>query len=82
MVQDWHDTPLDEKVALLQDTNTALKISDRIVDWSAYLGYGCDDVLFVSSGGANIEQQFQYIQPTLSAVANKGSVTQFRSGGL
>ncbi len=77
----WHDMPLDEKITLLQDANTALKISDSIVDWSAYLGYGCDEIVFVSSAGAHIEQRFQYIQPSLSAVANKGSVTQFRSGG-
>ena len=79
--QSWHDMPLDEKITLLQDANTALKIGDRIVDWSAYLGYGCDEILFVSSAGAHIEQQFQYIQPSLSAVANEGAVTQFRSGG-
>lgn len=79
--QPWHDMPLDEKITLLQDANIALKISDSIVDWSAYLGYGCDEIVFVSSAGAHIEQRFQYIQPSLSAVANKGSVTQFRSGG-
>ena len=77
----WHDMPLDEKILLLQDANRALKISDRIVDWSATLGYGCDEIVFVSSAGAHIEQRFQYIQPSLSAVANQGSVTQFRSGG-
>ncbi len=29
--QPWHDMPLDEKITLLQDANTALKISDSIV---------------------------------------------------
>ena len=79
--QRWHALPLDEKVALLQDANRALKIHDSIVDWSAYLGYGCDDVVFISSAGAHIEQRFHYIQPALSAVANQGSQTQYRSGG-
>ena len=79
--QPWHDMPLDEKILLLQDANRALKINDRIVDWSAYLGYGCDDIVLVSSAGAHIEQRFHYIQPSLFAVANQGSVTQFRSGG-
>ncbi|MBT8130225.1 MAG: TldD/PmbA family protein [Gammaproteobacteria bacterium] len=79
--QHWHELPLDEKVALLQQANTALKINDHIVDWSAYLGYGCDDVLFISSAGAHIEQRFHYIKPALSAVANQGSQTQYRSGG-
>lgn len=77
----WHELPLNEKILLLQDANSALKVSDSIVDWSATLGYGCDEIVFVSSDGAHIEQRFEYIQPSLSAVANQGSVTQFRSGG-
>ena len=79
--QHWQSMPLDEKVALLQDANTALKIDDRIVDWSAYLGYGCDEILYTSSAGAHIEQRFHYIKPALYAVANQGSQTQYRSGG-
>ena len=77
----WDELPLDEKVALLQDANWALKISDSIVDWQAYLGYRCDDVLFTSSAGARIEQRFHYMNPGLVAVANKGSLTQYRTGG-
>lgn len=79
--QHWHDLSLDEKVSLLQDANKALKINDSIVDWSANLGYGCDDIVLVSSTGAFIEQRFHYIHPGLSAVANKGSQTQYRNGG-
>lgn len=79
--QHWDTLPLNEKVALLQDANRALKINDSIVDWSAYLGYGCDDIVFVSSAGAHIEQRFYYIHPGLSAVANRGSQTQYRNGG-
>jgi len=79
--QQWDALPLNEKVALLQDANKALKINDCIVDWQAYLGYRCDDVLFVSSTGAHIEQRFHYINPGLVAVANKGSLTQYRTGG-
>ncbi len=70
--QHWDERPLDEKVTLLQDANTALKINDSIVDWQAYLGYRCDDILFISSAGAHIEQRFHYISPGLVAVANKG----------
>ncbi|MGB5397828.1 MAG: TldD/PmbA family protein [Gammaproteobacteria bacterium] len=79
--QAWDARPLDEKVALLQDANTALKIHDSIVDWQAYLGYRCDDILFISSAGAHIEQRFHYISPGLVAVANQGPVTQYRTGG-
>ena len=79
--QHWGDLPLNDKVALLQDANKALKINDSIVDWQAYLGSRVDDVLFISSAGAHIEQRFHYIHPGLVAVANKGSLTQYRSGG-
>jgi predicted Zn-dependent protease len=79
--QHWDTLPLDEKVALLQDANKALNIHDRIVDWQAYLGYRCDDVLFVSSAGAHIDQRFHYIHPGMVAVANEGSLTQIRTGG-
>mgnify|MGYP001821701200 CR=1 FL=1 len=81
VTQKWDAIALDDKVALLQDANRALKINDSIVDWSAYLGYSCDDSVFISSSGAHIEQRFHYIHPSLSAVANQGSQTQYRSGG-
>ena len=79
--QPWDELPLDEKVALLQDANRALKINDSIADWQAHLGYRRDDTLIISSTDAHIEQRFQYIHPGLVAVANKGSLTQYRSGG-
>jgi predicted Zn-dependent protease len=81
VTQHWDDMPLNEKITLLQDANTALKINDSIVDWSACLGYGCDDVVFISSAGAMVEQRFHYITPGLSAVANQGPQTQYRNGG-
>lgn len=77
----WTDLSLTDKVTMLQDANKALKIHDSIVDWSAWLGYGCDQVVFASSAGALIEQRFHYMQPGLSAVANEGGQTQVRTGG-
>ncbi len=79
--QHWHEMPLNEKVTLLQDANKALKINDSIVDWQAYMANRCEDTLLTSSAGAHIEQRFHYINPGLSAVANKGSQTQYRTGG-
>lgn len=79
--QHWHELPLNEKVALLQDANKALKINDSIIDWQAYLGNRCEDTLLTSSAGAHIEQHFNYINPGLVAVANKDSLTQYRTGG-
>jgi len=79
--QDWDALPINDKVTLLQEANRALKISDSIVDWQAYLGRRCEDKLLTSSAGAQIEQRFHYINPGLVAVANKGSLTQYRTGG-
>ena len=79
--QHWHELPLNEKVILLQDANKALKINDSIIDWQSYLGNRCEDTLLTSSAGAHIEQRFHYINPGLVAVANKGSLTQYRTGG-
>ncbi|MGB5518498.1 MAG: TldD/PmbA family protein [Gammaproteobacteria bacterium] len=77
----WSEMPLNEKVTLLQDANKALKIHDNIVDWQAYLAHRSEDILLISSAGAHIEQRFHYIHPGLVAVANKGSLTQCRTGG-
>jgi len=79
--QHWNDMPLDEKISLLQDANTALKVNDNIVDWQAFLGMRCEDTLLTSSAGAHIEQGFHFINPGLVAVANKGAITQYRTGG-
>ena len=79
--QAWEDMPLGDKIALLQDASQALKIDERIVDWSAYLGHRRVDTLLVSSAGAFIEQGFHYLSPSLTAVANEGAITQYRRGG-
>lgn len=79
--QHWDAMPLDEKVTLLQAANSALKINDSIVDWQAHLGSRREDTLLTSSAGAHIAQRFHYINPGLVAVANKGSITQSRTGG-
>ena len=79
--QQWKDLPLNEKILLLQDANRALKINDRIVDWQAYVGNRHEDIVFISSDDAHIEQRFHYINPGLVAVANEGPVTQYRTGG-
>lgn len=79
--QAWDEMLLDEKVSLLQDANKAMKINDKIIDWQAYLGMRSVDSLLTSSAGAHIAQRFHYIHPGLMAVANKGPLTQYRTGG-
>jgi len=79
--QAWDSIPLSEKISILQDANSALKINDHIVDWQAYVGKHDEDTLLTSSAGAHIAQRFHYIKPGLTAVANEGSQTQVRTGG-
>ena len=79
--QSWELVPLGDKISLLQDANRALKIHEHIVDWQAHLARRSEMSLLSSSAGASIEQHLHYIMPGLSAVANKGSVTQYRTGG-
>ncbi len=77
----WEGLSLTEKLALLLDADRALDIHERIVDRAASLAYRCTDVLLVASSGAWIEQRFHDLTPGLRVVANRGSLTQQRSGG-
>jgi len=77
----WETLPLVEKINLLQEACSALKIDERIVDWQSYLGYQKSEVLFITSDGIRIEQSFHTIAPGLEAVANEGAKTQIRTGG-
>jgi len=79
--QPWDSISTEAKLGLLQDACTALKIHDRVVDWSAWLGWHRRAQLLVTSTGGHIAQQAQFIQPGLAAVANRGSQTQRRTGG-
>ena len=41
VAEPWDARSTADKLSLLQDACTALKIDERIVDWSAWLGYRC-----------------------------------------
>ncbi|MFZ6875183.1 TldD/PmbA family protein [Undibacterium sp. Di27W] len=68
-------------INLLMQESTACQINQHIVDWSASIGQTRTEQLFVSSAGADIRQQFDYLIPNLSVTANQGSETQTRSLG-
>jgi len=76
----WKSLSLDEKVGLLFEAANALKIDERIVDWSAYLSHRHWQCLIANSDGGETAQDFEYLSPGLVAVANRGSETQRRSG--
>ena len=77
----WDAWSLAEKLELLQTVNRELKIDDAIVDWRAQLTRRRSEVMFVTSDGVAIEQQFHYLIPGYAAVANQGAQTQMRTGG-
>ena len=91
--QPWASQPLRDKIDWLIQLNRRLRSAesggpngarnrgDRIVDWFAYLAHADKHTLFTSSDGAHIDQNFQYIDPGLSVVANEGSHTQRRTYG-
>jgi len=77
----WEAWSLAEKLELLQDINRTLLADDCIVDRLACLSRRDTGVLLLSSDDVTIEQAFRYIVPGYTAVANRGSQTQMRSGG-
>lgn len=81
VAQPWHGMTLNDKVALLQQVNSALKIDPAIVYWEAHLKHRRTSMVLCTSDGVNIEQTFHYIVPGCAAVANRGAETQMRTGG-
>lgn len=70
-----------ELIHLLMQESVTCQIDTRIVDWDASISQVSTEQLFISSAGADIHQQFQYLIPNLSVTANQGAETQTRSLG-
>jgi predicted Zn-dependent protease len=81
VVLPWDSMNLKDKIIILQDSCSYLKVDDKIVDWHATISYSKSDTLLITSDDIDIKQVFQYIQPGLVAVANEGAKTQIRTGG-
>ena len=75
----WDSSTLDEKIKLLMTINHKLKCDDRIVDWSAGLTRVETEILYSNSAGANIEQSFVFLMPSIRVFANEGGETIRRS---
>jgi len=75
----WSTLPLAEKIDLLRAESVRLKTDERIVDWDASLWYTESDTLFATADGGQVQQQFRYLVPMLSATANAGTETQSRT---
>lgn len=73
----------DKKIEILMSCDKALCLSDYIVDCESSLWSIESYMEYYNSLGSNITQENYYIIPSLSATANKDSVTQTRTlGGM
>lgn len=77
----WSESPITEKLAILQNADKALPIDKRIIEWSVSLMAIDVESLYLSSGGGKVYQRLQHIAPDMSAIANEGTESQRRSFG-
>jgi len=78
---DGFAAPLAAKRERLEAAAQALKQDPRIVDWSAALWLTRREQVLITSDGAEIRQRFDYILPTLRAVAADDHDSQMRGWG-
>jgi predicted Zn-dependent protease len=81
VAQGWSTWSLKQKLELLRHACRSLHIAPQIIDWEATLAYKRQQVLFSSSEGAWIEQEFYFLYPGMRATANEGTRTQNRTHG-
>jgi predicted Zn-dependent protease len=77
----WEGLSVAAKLELLQRACAALKIDERIVDWSAWLGCRTISQLVVTGDGGSAIEAITAVSSGLAAVANEGAQTQSRHGG-
>ena len=77
----WDSVSLGDKIDLLREQSSRLKVDDRIVDWEASLWRTRSNSLYLTPEGGMVEQEMDMIVPVLAATANQGVDTQTRSLG-
>ena len=70
-----------DKFELLKEESAQCKIDERIVDWSASFWTTHSKQLYVTADGAMVEQEFDYMVPSLSVTAFDKGEAQSRSFG-
>ena len=70
---------LTDKIAWLQEAASVLKVDDRIVDWVSGFSHSTSKQTYWNSLGAEIEQDFEFLEPSLSATAYAKGQSQTRS---
>ncbi len=76
-------TPLSkrEKFEMLKAESADCKIDDRIIDWSTSFWTTHTKQLYVTADGATVEQEFDYLVPSLTVTAFADGEAQTRSFG-
>ncbi len=69
------------KYDLIADEAKQCRIDDRIVDWEANLWSTRTRQLYLTADGGEVEQEFQFVVPNLSATAYADGQTQTRTHG-
>jgi predicted Zn-dependent protease len=80
-IRPWSQVSLETRYDLLKQQCARLKTDDRIVDWSAGIGFISSDSLLLTSHGGRIVQTRHYTIPSMNVTANQGAETQTRSLG-
>jgi predicted Zn-dependent protease len=70
-----------QKYDLLAQEARQCRIDDRIVDWEANLWSTKARQLYLTADGGDVEQEFQFVVPNLSATAYADGQTQTRTHG-
>lgn len=68
-----------ERIEILKEASEILGWDQKIVDNEASFSFSDVKSHFVSSSGANTEQQYYYLVPSLAATAHENGLTQFRT---
>jgi predicted Zn-dependent protease len=68
-----------EKIDMLADEAKQCRIDDRIVDWEASLWTTRTRQAYLTADGGEVEQEFHFLVPNMSATAHADGVTQTRT---
>lgn len=80
-IKPWRSVSQDEKFHMLHKANERMQIDSRIVDFEASILHISHEMLYLTSTGGRVFQQYSLISPSMYATANEGSQTQTRTFG-
>ena len=79
VARSWNSLSLQDKIEELVAISESMAIDPKIVDWSAGLTFVHTDSLYLTNQDARIEQNHQFIMPSLAVYSNQGTQTVRRS---